>query len=61
MKDKVSVDGVRKEKERLTTDHQPIPGPYLSFLLVVEKWKKKGRDPGNDQKKVLLLEQTSVR
>ena len=37
MKDKVSVDGVRKEKERLTTDHQPIPGPYLSFH---EKWRQ---------------------
>ena len=35
--DKVSVDGVRKEKERLTTDHQPIPGPYLSFH---EKWRQ---------------------
>jgi len=29
MKDKVSVDGVRKEKERLTTDHQPLVRPYL--------------------------------
>ena len=55
MKDKVSVDGVRKEKERLTTDHQPIPGPYLSFH---EKSRKTGGEEEEDTNRLspLLME-----
>ena len=58
MKDKVSVDGVRKEKERLTTDHQPIPGPYLSFH---EKSRKTGGEEEEDTNRLspLLMECSS--